>query len=277
MSSVGQEWAVAWASARGHLHVAEDMPCQDFARHVALDYGRGVVVVADGAGSAAHSEVGSERVTAWALERFAGLMEREAWLGAAALPDAGQWRALALRELAAVREELAAFAERQDWLLGDLACTVIVLLYGRDFVQVAHVGDGRAGWADEAGDWRAAMLPFRGEEANETVFLSSEGWDEALETTQFEGKVGAFVVLTDGCEKSAFEMNLYDEALGRYYDPNRPYAPFLNPNVGGLRAMYNDGKSQDEVNALWLRFLEGGTRHFQSEGDDKTMVLGARL
>lgn len=273
----GTEWVVAYASARGHLHVEEDMPCQDSVRHRALDYGRGVVVLADGAGSARHSEVGSDKVTAWALERFVELMETEAWLAAASLPTAAEWQRYAAGVLASVREELAAFAERQGWLLQELACTVIVLLYGRDFVQLAHVGDGRAAWADAEGQWRAALVPYRGEEANETVFLTSLGWEEAIQAHQYAGEaVSAFVAMTDGCEKSAFEMNLYDEATGKYHDPNRPFAPFLNPNVAGLRALRRDGKSQAEINALWGRFLEGGTRHFQQESDDKTMALGAR-
>lgn len=275
--AVSQDWVVAYASARGHLHVAEDMPCQDSVRHRALDYGRGVAVVADGAGSAPHSDAGSAQVTALALEHFARLMEEEAWLTAASLPAAVQWQEQAVNALGAVRLALAAFAERQGSPLQDFACTVIVLLYGRDFVQLVHVGDGRAAYADAAGNWHAAMQPFRGEEANETVFLTSLGWEAHVSTAQYEGAVTGFVAMTDGCEKSAFEMNLYDEALEKYHDPNRPFAPFLNPNLAGLRAMHRDGKSQAEINALWQRFLEGGTRHFKTESDDKTMILGARL
>ena len=38
--------------------------------------------------------------------------------------------------------------------------------------------------------------------------------------------------------------------------------------------MRRDGKTQEEINEMWKMFLEKGTKHFQTEVDDKTMILG---
>ncbi len=86
----------------------------------------------------------------------------------------------------------------------------------------------------------------------------------------------AFCLLSDGCEKASFEVNLFDADTNKYYDPNRPYLPFFEPNIYALQNLYEQQKSQTEINQLWADFLEAGNNKLRIEPDDKTMILAVR-
>ena len=53
-------WVVAYASVIGNGHLLMNLPCQDSNVHKQLNNTWGVAVVADGAGSAAKSDIGSD-------------------------------------------------------------------------------------------------------------------------------------------------------------------------------------------------------------------------
>ena len=61
--------AVAHASI-GVLHVQNDMPCQDYANYRQLEHGVIIGAVADGAGSAKHSDVGARLAVETTLQYF---------------------------------------------------------------------------------------------------------------------------------------------------------------------------------------------------------------
>ena len=278
-TSIHSAWTVAYASATGNLHVREDIPCQDSANYLPISETLGVAVVADGAGSYSNSHIGSEQAVQLAATYFKDLVVNNKWFTADDLPNKDEWKSAATNIFRKTKDDLATLAEKRGISLASLSSTLIVVVHAPDFLLMAHVGDGRAAYSD-GNEWRAAMQPYQGSEANETIFLVSEFWeveehvDQVIRTHIFKTRIEAFVLMSDGCEKSAFEMNIYDPEKEKYYDPNRPFARFLNPNIKGLRAMRNDGKTQNEINTLWKSFLEKGTQHFRTEVDDKTMVLG---
>lgn len=281
MSVEKTDWVVAYASAIGHLHIQESIPCQDSCTHQRLDEHWGVAVVADGAGSAAFSHIGSDfvvRNTAHCLEQA---LKEQDWSSADQLPTEAVWRKVALQNLQLVRQRLNQFAEAKEHRLADLACTVIAVLYAPFGICVAHIGDGRAGYSNGE-TWQSLIQPYNGAEANETVFITSNIWTEEgvkefVETRVIREPIEAFVLMTDGCERSAFEVNVFDEETQKYHDPNRPYAKFFEPNLKGLRLLKKEGKTQEEINTLWKGFLKEGTQHFKHETDDKTMVLGGLM
>lgn len=126
------------------------------------------------------------------------------------------------------------------------------------------------------------MVPFHGHEANETVFITSEIWyDEVIDSylgcNIIKNDVKAFCLLSDGCEKAAFECNLYDEEKETYYDPNRPYVPFFQSNIDAIPKLFDSGKSQLEINDAWRRFLTDGNEKLKIESDDKTIILGVKV
>ncbi len=63
----------------------------------------------------------------------------------------------------------------------------------------------------------------------------------------------------------------------KYYDPNKPFAPFFDPNIQILKELVIQGKSQDEINDMWSEFLNNGNPRLRQESDDKTLILAVRL
>jgi hypothetical protein len=83
--------------------------------------------------------------------------------------------------------------------------------------------------------------------------------------------------MSDGCESATFELNRFNEETQLYEKLNNPYPKFFNPNIAILRELVLSGKSTEEIDDLWLKFLHNGNSKFESEIDDKTLILGTLI
>lgn len=272
------KWTVAYASVIGNMHVDMNLPCQDSSAYEAINEDWGVAVVCDGAGSASHSHLGSKLTAKMALQYFVELVKMQAWHEAETLPSDELWEGSAIVALRKIRANIGELAEAEKLKVNALASTVIVIVHSTKGLLVTHIGDGRAGFFNGQ-EWKTAMNPFQGSEANETVFLTSDIWGEDeignyARSSVIRENVEAFTLLTDGCEKSSFEVNIFDPRKNKFFDLNKPFPKFFNPNMKGLRMLNKEGKTQAEINKLWAGFLTNGTEQFKTETDDKTMVLG---
>lgn len=273
-------WTVAYASVAGNLHTEQNIPCQDNCVYHRFNSDWGLGIVCDGAGSSSHSHIGSKVTAQLAHKHFMELVQTQQWHVSNTFPSPTLWQDVAVLTLRKVKADLEKIAEEEKLTLQSLACTIIVVIHSSAGILVTHIGDGRAGYFNGK-DWKSIINPFHGSVVGETVFITSDIWEENKVNRFVYGgiykdTVEAFVLLTDGCEKGSFEVNLYDPRKNKFFDPNRPYAKFFNPNVEGLKALYRDGKSQEEINKLWSGFLKNGTRQFKTETDDKTMILGVQ-
>jgi hypothetical protein len=185
----GGDWWVVGASVRGSAHEHGDGPLQDAHAWAATDDGF-VIAVADGAGSAARSDVGAAAAVAAAV----------------AAPD---------DPVAAARRAIEAIGGD----LGELACTLLVAVVAADGVRLHAVGDGAAVVADADGRLVVPLPPDRGEFRNETVFVTSDGWEQAIRTASVpSADVTGLALLTDGLELLALDV-----ASGT------PHPPFFAP------------------------------------------------
>ena len=272
-------WVVAYASVIGNSHVLMDLPCQDSCVHKQLNNIWGVAVVADGAGSASKSDVGSDFVSRNMAHGLEEVIKRKGWVDASHMPTEAEWREEAVKVLQIVRQRLEQFSNAKAYKTTDLACTLLAILYTPFCILTVHIGDGRAAYSVEPGKWEALIEPFRGKEVNQTVFITSniwttEGVDYYLKTGIVKGDIRAFALLSDGCENGSFEVNVWDEENQKYHDPNSPYDKFFEPNLKGMLQLKKENKSQDEINKIWAGFLKDGSKQFQHETDDKTMIFG---
>ncbi|BDS10026.1 PP2C family serine/threonine-protein phosphatase [Aureispira anguillae] len=275
-------WIVAYASVIGNGHILMNLPCQDSCAHQRINDTWGVAVVADGAGSAAHSDIGSDFVARNMAHCLEEIVKREEWKTADRLPTEEVWRTEALKALQIVRQRLEQFATAKEHKIPDLACTVLAILYAPFGILTTHIGDGRAAYSVEEGKWEALIEPFRGSEVNETVFITSniwttEGVDLYIQSGIVKGDIRAFALLSDGCENGSFEVNVWDEENEKYHDPNRPYNKFFEPNLRGMLQLKKENKPQEEINQIWGSFLTEGSKQFKHETDDKTMILGVAV
>jgi hypothetical protein len=275
------KWIFAFGSARGNSHVAENLPCQDSCK-VEQCENFAISVVCDGAGSCENSHIGSEWVTARCISQFKEAVKANKWVDDNILPNQETWHCIAKQTLKSVRTDLERFSSDRELPFKSLSCTIIVVIAFDTGLLITHIGDGRAGYCNTKDEWQSIMKPLHGNEANETVFITSDIWDDPIIDTYIESnvvidRVKAFCLLTDGCEKSSYECNLFDKEKELYYDPNIPYPLFFDPNVKVLPKLHRQGKSQEEINTLWITFLTAGNEKLKIEPDDKTMVLGVRL
>lgn len=186
--------------ARGHGHLRDGTPVQDRTKYLSRG-GVQVLCLADGAGSASHSQFGAQAVVD---EGCAVLVDRFAEY--AGSNDGVEVKVDLLKRLAA---KVAAVAERQNVSSDDLASTFLCVAVSGNRFLGAHIGDGVVGYL-KYGDLRVISGPDNAEFANQTTFVTSA---RALESMRlFRGSldgVSGFVLMSDGTGDS-----LYDARTG---------------------------------------------------------------
>lgn len=280
------EWVVVGASVKGNGHIESNMPCQDNNKFEILGKGWGVAVVSDGAGSAAHSELGSKVVVERGAFHFKNLVEKEGWMDKNILPSDAEWLQKSYFVLKTIRNEVEMVAKKNNVDLKSLSATCLAVVFSPFGLLAVHVGDGRMGCKTASGGWKAIMTPHKGDEANQTLFLISEFWDIpnyvqsgvlVPESIVVREPVEAFAVMSDGCESTAWLCTAQNAETGKYYDQNKPFEGFFNPLEETLASFHKDNVPEEERKEKWYKFIESGTKGFVKEQDDKTMILGVFL
>jgi len=273
-------WVVVGDSVIGLNHVKNNIPCQDSHSYEELDNGWGIAIVADGAGSAEYSHQGSQFVVKQGLPLFKKTIEENKWIKSKKLPDQAKWHALAKANLQKLKDLLEKHAKANKMDLGQMASTVMVAIFSPLGILCTHIGDGRGGFSNFDGEWKPLFTPWKGEYANETIFLTSDIWDDKevdnfVESNVINEKPFAFTLMSDGLEMHSFECSVWDEKAEKYYDPNRPYKKFFQPVVNGLVQMKQNSLTDEEIKGKWNKFLREGNERIKNEPDDKTMIVGA--
>lgn len=277
-SECQDNWTVVGASVIGNSHISMGLPCQDNNKYIYLKNGWGIAITSDGAGSAKHSEIGSRIVVERGIHYFQSVIEQKHWTGNNVLPTEAEWTSIAYTTLKAIRTDLENFAVIKNLELGSLSATIIVVIHSPSGFLTTHVGDGRAGYKDDTGEWKSLIAPHKGEEANQTIFLTSDFWSIPYyvmssvmvpESHVVKCHPVAFTLMSDGCEHTAWQCNLRNEKTGVFYDPNKPFDRFFNPLVSDL-----SNNTMNDLKTRWIKFISHGNESFKKEPDDKTMILG---
>ena len=277
------EWVVVGASVKGNGHIQSNMPCQDNNKFELLGKGWGVAIVSDGAGSAAHSDMGSKVVVERGVVHFKNLIEKEGWMEKNILPSDAEWLQKSYFVLKTIRNEVEMVAKKNNVDVKSLSATCLAVVFSPMGLLVVHVGDGRMGCKTMSGEWKAIMTPHKGEEANQTLFLVSDFWNIpnyvqsgvlVPESLVVKEPVEAFALMSDGCESTAWLCTTQNAETGKYYDQNKPFAGFFNPLEETLVSFHKEQVPEEERKEKWYKFIESGTKGFVKEQDDKTMILG---
>lgn len=138
-----QSWQLTGAAITGLAHWQKQLPCQDAVRW--SQQPRPVLVLADGAGSAAVSELGAQALTQGML-RFITSLEDEvsAWLDQEHSPEAlhtlqASWRQRLLRHAQGLLHDLA---DNQRRSVRDVRATLQMAVLGQKHCFWWQVGDG---------------------------------------------------------------------------------------------------------------------------------------
>ena len=244
-------WKAFSASAIGKDHINTGLPCQDdFAFRILGDVLIGVVC--DGAGSAAHSEIGAKACSQSVVESLA-----------IALADSsnGNYKKVYSHEslelvIETARNQLQLLADEQGFQFHDLSCTLVGCIASPEGGCLFHIGDGFA-IAEFDENTPVVSLPENGEYANETYFVTASDWQARLRITLLMPiQSGRLALMSDGAapfvvnrERTGFSM------------------PFINPVT-----RYLSDKPQSDGNMALLDTLSD-ERTNAITGDDKTLLI----
>jgi len=246
-------WHVVGVSARGVAHIKHGTPCQDSHVWQALPGGGVVVAVADGAGSASLSQLGSARAALAVVEWVSELMKDES------PRDDAEWRAMLTAALQTAHESVLEAAKKRKVSPRELATTLIVLVATPQIAAAAQVGDGAAIVMNGNGEPVAITAPQSGEFINETLFFTSPDYLKAAQFGLWRGTVTGLGVISDGLQLLALKM---PEAV--------PHAAFFSPLLQFLHESEDLHDAEQE-----LRDFMASDRIRQRADDDLTLVLGA--
>jgi hypothetical protein len=280
------KWIVVGASVIGKSHLRNNPPdpCQDSHIVIKINDEWGVAVVCDGAGSSPNSHLGAAFVAEKTANLLKNIVIKYNWHKRGRkgnynkFPSYEDWHCISQMVFDSVLKELEKYSRDIDASIETMACTVISVIYSPVGILIAHIGDGRAAYCNAQGQWKAMMTPIKGEEANQTIFITSPIWnnlDRYMKAQVVKEDISAFALMSDGCESHSFEVNLKKEDEEKYYDPNNPYEKFFNPLVDNLQGAYKSKTLCTEVEDKWGAFIKAGNIGLKNELDDKTMIMGA--
>ncbi len=250
----GGGWKFAAASVIGTSHLkSEGSACQDAfscAYHEAAN--AFIAVVADGAGSARHSDEGSHTACGYVLERLLS-----------AAPELLSTHSLALRILADLKDRIDEMAAFKRALAKEFACTLLVAIIFESFAVFWQIGDGAICFRllGER-DFKFAFWPEKGDYANVTSFVTDSNAADQLAFDNLDAEVREVALFSDGLERLALD-----------FAKGEPHSQFFN---GLFPHVYSQpgGWSEDLSDSLAL-FL-GSDRMNARTDDDKTLILAAR-
>ena len=270
-------------SMQGTGHIGDNIPCQDCHQVEILNAERniGIAVVSDGAGSAKNSAEGSKLVCESSIKYLKMAIEKFKWHDLKNLPDEKLWNKVIREVIRLVQIDLNEKAKAMGCELRSLAATFILLYFTPERTFFAHVGDGRAGVKTSDG-WMAVLTPHKGEEANQTVFVSNEILNPAdlrisgvsvPETKVIDKPISAFILMSDGCEDGLWIKNKKEtlpDGDFKYVTLNQPFSPAIEKLIQVIQDKRYD-KQREEV---LFQFMDKYNDNLKAEVDDKTICLG---
>ena len=244
------KWAVLGDSCTGTSHRTRNTPCQDAFRYEAFgEFAEWLVIaVADGAGSAAHSEIGAKLVCDEFISRVPNIE-----------PDKLANRDEIIELFATVRDTVIAEAERLNAVPRELACTVLLCVIGPMTATFAQLGDG-AIVVRGSEEFRTVFWPEPSEYANATDFLTEDRFREAIQFATMSESICELAVLTDGLQRLALD-----------FTTRQPHRAFFQPFFERLRV-------ETEPTTLvepFREFLDSARVNDRTD-DDKTLVIAIR-
>jgi protein phosphatase 2C-like protein len=247
-------WRVVGASVQGESHRRKGLTCQD--AHEFRDVGGNMLVaaVADGAGSASCSEVGSALAARAAVaEAIRKLHDR--------LPRSDdEWRDLLNHAFHAARHDVVSQAMVLEVPAVELATTLLVAVVTPGRLAVAQIGDGAVVARREDDSYVAVTRPRDQEYINETTFLTSPTYLEAMQYEVLAVRVTGLALFTDGLQMLALKM-----------PQGAPHVAFFAP----LMHLLATATERDRAEAQLRSFLQS-PRITQRADDDLTLVLAVR-
>lgn len=186
------QWRIAQARSCGTSHLAESKPCQDFCLVDFVFAGEEpnclLIAVADGAGSAAMSEIGSHVACSAGIRHLKSCSDQ--------LHDLTNAEKIIRASFFEARRDVEEEATRQKVESREMATTLLLAVVTPDFAVFGQVGDGVVIYG-EPGELHAAHWAEQ-EALNLTNFITGEPLDETLVVRLIREPIHRIMCSTDG-------------------------------------------------------------------------------
>ncbi len=242
---------ITGVSITGLSHEKIKLPCQDANKFVILESGISIVAIADGLGSAEHSEIGAATAVESVIHFITKYLEENTF-------SLVESPALFKKSIEFARNKLGKKADAEHHAVQSYACTLILILFFNKTAIVAHIGDG-AVIAKIQQRYQLISPPEEQEYINEVTPITSSLWEKSLRISSFFSDIDNITAFTDGCQRSILtKSNGVLEANG----------PFLEAFYRYLKNF----PTRTEKEGI-LKELVGSKKFSEISDDDKTLVI----
>lgn len=246
-------WKVSATSVCGSSHEKLGTPCQDASFWSIHEEGIFLAAVADGAGSASHSDLGAQIASQTAVETLKAEPDLENRL----LNNSRTFKTVLTNALKSALRAVKKEAKTQGVKPRELASTLITIIATPKIVATAQIGDGAGVIQTQQNELIALTTPDNGEYVNQTTFLISP---KAISTAQlhiWHGTPTHIALFSDGLQMLALQMPF-----------GKPHKPFFSPLFAFI------SKAGETAQAQLASFLQS-PRVKERTDDDLTLLLAA--
>lgn len=255
-------WKAIARSAIGTSHENQGIVCQDYGDYRIFQDVIIVGAVADGAGSAKHSDVGAKLAVETVLKCFSDINEspqkeeelEPGYSKGLSKEEADKLFATIVKKAIAKLHEQAA---KENYSVNDLACTLLVFLATPDWFAAMQIGDGFIVMRSQESEYQLLFQPDKGEFANETTFITSANAVKEMQVKVISEKQEFICASTDGLEKVAIRLSDWE-----------PFSPFFKP----LEEYLHEPVNGEEKDKYLMEFLNSERLNSRTD-DDKTLLL----
>lgn len=189
-------WKVIKSELTGTSHKKNNIPCQDVVDYLVSE-NNCIIVLADGAGSSKHSEVGAtlscKSIIKLLGNDFDEIYNMEAYFAKSKL-------------IHGIRTRLGIKASKYEQTKDEFASTLLFVSIQDDSFIVGHIGDGVVGGVCIDGTVKIISEPENGEFANTTFFTTSDNYQSHFrlhkgKSTQYK----AFFLMSDGAADCLYD------------------------------------------------------------------------
>jgi Protein phosphatase 2C len=248
-------WKTVYCSVPGTSHKDRNINCQDYVD--LYQVGNNIIIgaVADGAGSAKHSEHGSKSSVETTIFYFNQWRKQ---LNPKTKPTEQEAREFCAEILQEVKYTLTDKAEELGCSEEDLASTLLAFFTTPNWTLFMQIGDGFIVSKSKNSDYfNLVFPPNKGEYINETTFVTSTDALGKLDVTVIDETQEFICASTDGLERLAID-----------FSSGEAHPPFFNPFYLGIKEYgVSDGDKKDLED--WLNSPDVNAR----TDDDKTLLL----
>jgi hypothetical protein len=249
-------WKYGFASVAGTSHDKSSMACQDSCRAEVFTGQQGeeilLAVASDGAGSAAHANLGSVLACDLLVDEIkAHFSAGNSW---AQLGDdfirrwIGRFQGLAV--------------SRSGDSPREFACTLLAAVVGREHAAYFQIGDGAIIASRGDDGYHCVCWPQRGEYANSTNFLTDGDAADKIYCEFKTSGIDEVALFTDGIQNLVLD-----------YRTRSVHAPYFASMFAWLRP-HRIGYSRELSHAL-VDYLNSDKVNERTD-DDKTLILATR-